>query len=112
MEASSVRMRILVVSLVTALLGVSMAGEPAKKAASLDLVMPGAAPSRDDDYLCSAFDVRALSGEADNSTVLHVTGFVPTADANKAHHMLLYSCNEPVQPPGSVMKQKNITQHE
>ena len=89
-------------ALVTVLVGVSMAGEPVHKGPSLDLVMPGAQPSRNDDYLCSAFDVKALSQEADNSTVLHVTGFAPNADANKAHHMLLYTCNNPVEMPGKA----------
>ena len=92
-------------ALVTVLVGVSLAGEPVHSGAggaSLDLMMPGARPSRDDDYLCSAFDVRALTQEADNSTVLHVTGFTPNADANKAHHMLLYACSEPNEPPGTV----------
>ena len=90
-------------ALVTLLVGVSLAGEPVHSGAggaSLDLMMPGAQPSRDDDYLCSAFDVRALTQEADNSTILHVTGFTPNADANKAHHMLLYTCNNPVELPG------------
>ena len=92
-------------ALVTVLVGVSLAGEPihsGARGASLDLVMPGAQPSRDDDYLCSAFDVKSLTQEADNSTVLHVTGFIPNADANKAHHMLLYTCNNPVVLPGKA----------
>ena len=86
-------------------LGVSRAGEPQTQEArgpSLDLVMPGARPSKEDDYLCSSFDVSALSQAADKNTVLHVTGFVPSADADKAHHMLLYTCDNPGKPPGEV----------
>merc|ERR1719510_1637016 len=44
----------------------------------------------------------ALSGAADNKTELHVTGFNPGADADKAHHMLLYTCDEPLKAPGEV----------
>ena len=31
-------------------------------------------------------------------------GFVPDADANRAHHMLLYTCNQPNEQPGKVTK--------
>ena len=86
------------------LCGLALSGEPypEKSQSELRLVMPGAEPSREDDYLCSAFDVMALSGAADNKTELHVTGFNPGADADKAHHMLLYTCDEPLKPPGEV----------
>ena len=93
------------VMVVMLMVGISMAGEPIKSSStppSLDLMMPGAKPSRNDDYLCSSFDVMELSQAADNTSELHVTGFIPTADANKAHHMLLYSCDAPMQPPGQV----------
>jgi len=88
-------------------LGLTMAGEPLHEASSssspsLDLVMPGARPRQDDDYLCSAFDVMELSQAANNATELHITGFIPNADANKAHHMLLYTCTKPFKPPGEV----------
>ena len=83
--------------------GLAMTGEPEPQSQSeLKLVMPGAQPSRSDDYLCSAFDVMSLSGAADNKSELHVTGFRPGADADKAHHMLLYTCDEPLAPPGQV----------
>ena len=76
------------------LCGLALSGEPEPDTSlsELRLVMPGAEPSREDDYLCSAFDVMALSGAADNKTELHVTGFKPGAEAEKAHHMLLYTC--------------------
>ena len=85
--------------------GLCLAGEPTKHATTsptLDLVMPGAKPSMDDDYLCSAFDVSLLSGADDKMSEVYVTGFVPSADANKAHHMLLYSCDQPLRQPGEV----------
>jgi len=85
--------------------GLCLAGEPTKQATTsptLDLVMPGAKPSMDDDYLCSAFDVSLLSGADDKMSEVYVTGFVPSADANKAHHMLLYSCDQPLRQPGEV----------
>merc|ERR1719209_2193917 len=31
---------------------------------------------------------------------VHVTGFVPHAEANRAHHMLLYACSMPMSEPG------------
>jgi len=83
----------------------SLGGEPlrpATSASALNLVMPGAQPKMDDSYLCSSFDVTKLSQAADPMSELHVTGFVPNADANKAHHMLLYSCDRPNQQPGVV----------
>merc|ERR1719225_1028388 len=30
---------------------------------------------------------------------VHVTGFVPHAEANRAHHMLLYACSMPMSEP-------------
>ena len=36
--------------------------------------------------------------------ILHnCLGFVPDADANRAHHMLLYACNDPIEKPGKVI---------
>ena len=81
-------------ALLLVVVGLCLAGEPTKQATTsptLDLVMPGARPSMDDDYLCSAFDVSELSGTGDKMSDVFVTGFVPIADANKAHHMLLSS---------------------
>jgi len=85
------------------LVGFSLAGEPITSTSpSLDLVMPGAKPSMDDSYLCSSFDVTTLSKATNTNSELHVTGFFPKADAHKAHHMLLYSCDEPNEQPGVV----------
>jgi hypothetical protein len=80
----------------------------------MDLVMPGARPLTDDSYICSSFDVSNMTGGGSTVSSLelpchfischqvHVTGFVPHAKANRAHHMLLYSCGEPNQQPGVV----------
>jgi hypothetical protein len=38
----------------------------------------------------------------DMSDPLLNAGFTPNADAAKAHHMLLYGCQQPLQPPGEV----------
>ena len=92
----------LVVAAVLGLAGLCLSGEPVLLQPSLDLEMPGARPAAPDSYLCSAFDVTALSRAANNMTALHVTGFVPHAEANRAHHMLLYSCDTPIQQPGQV----------
>ena len=98
-ECSGLNMRCWMLSLVC---GLASSGEPSQTESVLRLEMPGARPRQDDDYLCSAFDVMALSGAADNSTEIHVTGFSPGADANRAHHMLLYTCDEPLKAPGEV----------
>jgi len=92
-------------ALLLVVVGLCLAGEPTNHATTsptLDLVMPGARPSMDDDYLCSSFDVSELSGAGDKMSDVFVTGFVPNADANKAHHMLLYSCDQPLKQPGVV----------
>lgn len=86
----------MVVALLVMVVGVAMAGEPTP---SMDLVMPGAHPTKNDDYLCSSFDVSNMTGGMEP---VHVTGFVPHAKANKAHHMLLYTCGEPNREPGVV----------
>merc|ERR550519_2601687 len=75
-------------------------GEPlaSSKSKSFDLMMPGALPLNDDSYLCSSFSVASVS----LSSSIYVTEFLPNADAARAHHMLLYACEEPVRKPGVV----------
>jgi len=75
-------------------------GEPlaSSKSKSFDLLMPGALPLNDDSYLCSSFSVASVS----LSSSIYVTEFLPNADAARAHHMLLYACEEPVRKPGVV----------
>jgi len=91
------------------LVGLVGAGEPSLNGQSspglnsvgdtIDLVMPGARPKVDDSYICSGFDVPLMTGTNDS---VYVTGFMPDADANRAHHMLLYSCSEPLEHPGKT----------
>jgi hypothetical protein len=93
--------------MVLVMTSLAVAGEPPKDHLSnsigtkdqLDLVMPGARPETDDSYLCSSFEVEKMTGSKDS---VHITGFVPDADANRAHHMLLYTCNKPNKLPGTV----------
>jgi len=57
-----------------------------------ELLMPGARPNSDDNYLCHGFEVEKVTG----SDPVYVTAFEPVdAEAIKAHHMLLYACDRP-----------------
>ena len=85
----------LAVGLVVLVAGLAKAGEPSSS--TLDLVMPGARPTVNDAYICASFDVSNMTGGMEP---VHVTGFVPHAKANKAHHMLLYACSMPMSQPG------------
>ena len=67
---------------------------------SLDLLMPGAKPAYSDSYLCSSFDVTDLAKITEKP--IHVTGFMPRADALNAHHMLLFTCSTPKELPGNA----------
>ncbi|XP_041369878.1 probable peptidylglycine alpha-hydroxylating monooxygenase 1 [Gigantopelta aegis] len=55
--------------------------------AKVDLLMPDVQPKLPDTYLCHKIKL--------DSTDTYITGFVPNADMNIAHHMLLYGCLEP-----------------
>jgi len=87
--------------------GLAGAGEPDSAVTSLssstdklmNLKMPGARPETDDSYMCSAFEVPRMTGTNQSA---YVTGFIPSADADRAHHMLLYACNEPMEEEGKV----------
>ena len=87
----------LAVGLVVLVAGLAKAGEPSPTSPTLDLVMPGARPTVNDAYICASFDVSNMTGGMEP---VHVTGFVPHAKANKAHHMLLYACSMPMSEPG------------
>jgi len=84
------------VGLVVLVAGLAKAGEPSASP-TMDLVMPGARPTVHDAYICASFDVSNMTGGMEP---VHVTGFVPHAKANKAHHMLLYACTMPMNEPG------------
>ncbi len=53
----------------------------------LDVLMPGAVTTGPDVYLCTAVPV--------NRARTFVTGFVPVASMNTAHHIILSSCSVP-----------------
>ena len=85
------------VGLVMLVAGLAKAGEPSSSFPTIDLVMPGARPTVNDAYICASFDVSNMTGGMEP---VHVTGFVPHAKANRAHHMLLYACSMPMSQPG------------
>uniref|UniRef100_A0A0B7AQ08 peptidylglycine monooxygenase n=1 Tax=Arion vulgaris TaxID=1028688 RepID=A0A0B7AQ08_9EUPU len=60
----------------------------------INLLMPKVRPQEPDIYLCKAMEVEDAHR--------YITGFVPNADSNIAHHMLLYGCSMPGAPPGEV----------
>ena len=68
------------------------AGEPPSNNnnAAFKMAMPNVTTSKPDQYLCTAFDLRLAS-----KSPMYVTGFHPDAEALKAHHMLLHTCNVP-----------------
>uniref|UniRef100_A0A915HG78 Peptidylglycine monooxygenase n=1 Tax=Romanomermis culicivorax TaxID=13658 RepID=A0A915HG78_ROMCU len=53
--------------------------------------MPGVQPSQDEEYLCFAVEV---------SDPGYIVQFVPTANADRVHHLLLYGCDVPGHTPG------------
>nr|BAD98846.1 peptidylglycine a-hydroxylating monooxygenase [Dugesia japonica] len=57
------------------------------EAEELLLKMPGVKPTKEDEYICHAMDLK-------NETVF-ITGFQPKANASHAHHILIHSCVEP-----------------
>ena len=84
------------VGLVVLVAGLARAGEPSSSP-TLDLVMHGARPAMNDAYICASFD---MSNMTRGMEPVHITGFVPHAKANKAHHMLVYACSRPMSEPG------------
>lgn len=54
---------------------------------SVDLLMPGVQPQTPDTYLCRSLNVAQLK--------LYITGFIPNANKDIAHHILLYGCDKP-----------------
>ena len=67
---------------------------------TFDISMPGAEPSRDDDYLCTAFSVKSLIG-SDKDRV-YITGFEANAKADKAHHVIVQKCSDPIEVEGKI----------
>ncbi|XP_061656865.1 peptidyl-glycine alpha-amidating monooxygenase A [Syngnathoides biaculeatus] len=56
---------------------------------SMDLRMPGVIPAESDTYLCMAFPVPT-------SHAAYIVDFIPLANMNTVHHMLLFGCMNPV----------------
>ena len=56
-----------------------------------EIRMPGARPTKHDDYLCSAFSIKNMTrGNAGgNQKKVYVTAFNAEATASKAHHLIL-----------------------
>ena len=54
--------------------------------------MPGAKPTIEDDYLCSAFNLRSMTGGL-GTTKLYLTGFNVTANKSRVHHVDIIKCS-------------------
>ncbi|CAG0892632.1 unnamed protein product [Darwinula stevensoni] len=55
---------------------------------SFPLLMPHVRPLKAETYLCTPIRI-------DNNKVFYITGFVPNATMQTAHHMLIYGCSRP-----------------
>ena len=54
--------------------------------------MPGAKPRNEDDYLCSAFNLKSMTGGF-GTTKLYLTGFNVTGNKSKVHHVDIIKCS-------------------
>ncbi|ODN03814.1 Peptidyl-glycine alpha-amidating monooxygenase B [Orchesella cincta] len=54
---------------------------------SLDIAMPDVRPTKDDHYLCTALNIEAYGTQ-------YVHSFEPNSNADRAHHMLLFTCDD------------------
>ncbi|KAK7116024.1 probable peptidylglycine alpha-hydroxylating monooxygenase 1 isoform X2 [Littorina saxatilis] len=63
----------------------SVLGAPTTKA--VDFLMPDVQPQQPDTYLCRSIDVSELQP--------YITEFIPNAQKEIAHHILLYGCTDP-----------------
>lgn len=70
----------------TLMMGVGVYGAP-KTSYSFEFFMPGVQPKKPDTYLCHSVDVRDRD--------VYITEFLPKAQSDVAHHILLYGCQEP-----------------
>jgi len=55
---------------------------------TFDLLMPNVLPKKAETYFCTPIKI-------DSDADYYITGFVPNATMETAHHMLLYGCEEP-----------------
>ncbi|KAK7501583.1 hypothetical protein BaRGS_00007014 [Batillaria attramentaria] len=78
----------LLIGITLLLLGGCVSGAPqTTKAFSFDFLMPEVQPKQPDTYLCHGLD----AGDED----VYITEFLPKANKDVAHHILLYGCEEP-----------------
>ena len=70
-------------------------------AATINIQMPGAQPMHSDEYLCSAFSIKNLTG-ATGRTKHYITGFNVTADSTKVGHVGIIRCNNASIEEGEV----------
>ncbi|XP_067666330.1 probable peptidylglycine alpha-hydroxylating monooxygenase 1 isoform X3 [Haliotis asinina] len=80
-------MALLVVNLVLGLCMGGLAAPAPDTSKQIDLLMPHVQPKVPDTYLCHGMKL--------NSSETYITGFIPNANMNIAHHMLLYGCTDP-----------------
>ena len=74
---------------------------PVAKERHFEIRMPGARPTQNDDYLCSAFSIKNLTRGTGKKKV-YVTAFNAEATASKAHHLILQKCSIPNKEEGEV----------
>ena len=66
---------------------------------NVTLHMPDVPQKNEDDYLCSAFEVKDWIGQEP----VYITKFKVEATDDMLHHMIIYACNGPIkQQPGDV----------
>ncbi|XP_077988554.1 putative peptidylglycine alpha-hydroxylating monooxygenase 1 [Glandiceps talaboti] len=81
--------------LVVIFVGTSVDTVHSSVASEFDLYMPNVAPQQQDTYYC-------VSVTLDIDPELYITKFEPHAEAETAHHMLLFGCNECGHEEGHV----------
>ncbi|XP_046357220.1 probable peptidylglycine alpha-hydroxylating monooxygenase 1 isoform X1 [Haliotis rufescens] len=80
-------MALVVISLVLGLCVGAFSAPAPDTPKQIDLLMPHVQPKVPDTYLCHGMKL--------NSSATYITGFIPNANMNIAHHMLLYGCTSP-----------------
>ena len=68
--------------------------------------MPGAQPTRKDDYLCAAFSLKNLS-RATQGPKVYLTGFDVNANSTNVGHVGLFRCNNASVEEGAVYSCRN-----
>ena len=68
---------------------------------NFEICMPGAQPMNKDDYLCSAFSIKNLTGDTGNTKV-YITGFNVPANTSRVGHVGILRCNKAYITEGEV----------